>query len=331
MAINKSITAPCENVSPSFYELGNKPFSIGASIFITMMFRTKFNDFYHYCYLTTNLTDPIKRYVGDHTTKSLNDGYLGSGVELTVDIKKLGRNNFSKIILDFYPTRLEASKAQEHFIRQYKTHWSQGGYNLTWTGILYINGHHSPEICRKIKEGNLNRTPEQKQQTSQKLRDAANNRTPEQKQRHKKACESPEFKQKQHLASNRRTAEQKQRHKEAMNRTETKQKLRDAVLNYTPEQKQNALNATKAPERCQKISNSLYKKPIKICTYCGFKSKNAGIMTRYHFNNCNKNPNHILKEEPIYICPYCGLQSKNKSNMTRWHFDNCKEKNKDNK
>jgi hypothetical protein len=30
------ITAPCENVSPSFYEVGNKPFSIGAYIFTEM-------------------------------------------------------------------------------------------------------------------------------------------------------------------------------------------------------------------------------------------------------------------------------------------------------
>jgi hypothetical protein len=49
-------------------------------------------------YQTTNLINN-KIYIGRHVTTNLDDGYLGSGKHLKIDIKELGKINFKKEIL----------------------------------------------------------------------------------------------------------------------------------------------------------------------------------------------------------------------------------------
>ena len=52
---------------------------------------------YHYIYKTTcSLTK--RYYYGMHSTNNLNDGYLGSGSELSKSIKRYGREIHSKKI-----------------------------------------------------------------------------------------------------------------------------------------------------------------------------------------------------------------------------------------
>ena len=54
---------------------------------------------YYLIYRTTNLLNG-KYYVGAHRTTKKNDDYLGSGVALKRAIKKYGRENFSKEIVE---------------------------------------------------------------------------------------------------------------------------------------------------------------------------------------------------------------------------------------
>ena len=60
----------------------------------------------HYIYKTTcNITK--KYYIGMHSTINQNDGYMGSGKRLRYSIRKYGKENHIKEILEFLPTREE--------------------------------------------------------------------------------------------------------------------------------------------------------------------------------------------------------------------------------
>jgi hypothetical protein len=62
---------------------------------------------YHYFYITINRANN-KYYYGIHSTKNLNDGYLGSGNALKRAIRKYGKSLFIKYIISYHNTRYEA-------------------------------------------------------------------------------------------------------------------------------------------------------------------------------------------------------------------------------
>jgi len=67
---------------------------------------------YHYIYKITRTDGSGKYYIGMHSTDDLDDGYFGSGKYITASIKKHGRANHTKEILEFLPTR-DAVKLRE--------------------------------------------------------------------------------------------------------------------------------------------------------------------------------------------------------------------------
>ena len=69
----------------------------------------------HYIYKTTcNVTG--RYYVGMHSTSNLEDGYMGSGKILRYSIRKYGKENHTKEILEFYPTREELAKREREIV-----------------------------------------------------------------------------------------------------------------------------------------------------------------------------------------------------------------------
>jgi hypothetical protein len=70
---------------------------------------------YHFIYKTTNAING-KYYLGVHSTKNLDDGYLGSGTVLKAAISKYGRSSFVREILQFFPDRSTAFLAEAALI-----------------------------------------------------------------------------------------------------------------------------------------------------------------------------------------------------------------------
>jgi len=70
---------------------------------------------YHFIYKTTNNLSG-RYYIGMHSTNNLDDGYLGSGNRIILAIRKHGKENFTREILEFYDSRFELKKKEEEIL-----------------------------------------------------------------------------------------------------------------------------------------------------------------------------------------------------------------------
>ena len=70
---------------------------------------------YHFIYKTTNILSG-KYYIGMHSTDNLEDGYLGSGNRLRLAVRKHGKENFKREILEFCNSREELIKKEIEII-----------------------------------------------------------------------------------------------------------------------------------------------------------------------------------------------------------------------
>jgi hypothetical protein len=107
---------------------------------------------FNFVYITTNLINN-KRYIGDHATNNLNDNYLGSGLGIHNAIKKYGKKNFKKEILEFFSSKKEAYESQEKYISEYNT-LKPNGYNNNKRGGYGITGLNSEQKSLKLSKAN---------------------------------------------------------------------------------------------------------------------------------------------------------------------------------
>lgn len=105
-------------------------------------------------YITTNLLNG-KQYVGSH--KVLNhkkDRYLGSGILISQSVKKYGKENFKREILEKCQTIKEARLLEKYYIEKYNS-IIPNGYNISPNGgIMLFEGHTSEskiKISKSIK------------------------------------------------------------------------------------------------------------------------------------------------------------------------------------
>lgn len=135
------------------------------------------NDRYFYCYQITNLING-KIYIGSHSTKNLNDGYMGSGKILNRAYEKNGTDSFRKNILKFFKTNremyeYEAKLVTEEFIERHDTYNMVTGGRGAQPGVHnhFYGKHHNEVSKKKIGMGNKNRiyTEEQKERMRMNL------------------------------------------------------------------------------------------------------------------------------------------------------------------
>lgn len=108
---------------------------------------------YFYFYKITNLINN-KFYFGVHSTKNLNDGYMGSGVAIKKAYEKYGISNFKKEILMYFKNEEEMYKYEEEIVDE-KMIKDANCYNMIIGGRsnktqqnlteLYKNSYYSSE------------------------------------------------------------------------------------------------------------------------------------------------------------------------------------------
>lgn len=125
-----------------------------------IMIEKKFN----FVYITTNLINE-KQYIGDHSAYDLNCAYtkryIGSGTGIKNAVKKYGKENFKRDILEFFLTKQEAYNAQELYIKKFNT-LCPNGYNNNQKGGYGVTGLSSKEKSIKLSKIHKGKTISEK-------------------------------------------------------------------------------------------------------------------------------------------------------------------------
>ena len=104
-----------------------------------------------FVYKTTNLLTG-KIYIGQHSTKNIDDGYLGSGVYLKKAFKKYGKENFKCEIIAYVDgSKEDLDHAEEFFIKHHK---NTVGWDMMYNTTERARGVdcHTEETRKKMSE-----------------------------------------------------------------------------------------------------------------------------------------------------------------------------------
>lgn len=104
-------------------------------------------------YKTTNKING-KFYVGQHKTKNLNDGYIGSGRLLNLAIKKYGIENFENEVIELCKSKKHMNEREIYWIDKLNATDKNIAYNITKGGDggdTFTNNSNKKIICEKLK------------------------------------------------------------------------------------------------------------------------------------------------------------------------------------
>ena len=135
-------------------------------------------------YLTTNLLNN-KKYIGKDSKN--NPEYLGSGILLRKAIKKYGKENFKKEILEVCSNINDLNEKEKYFIKMYSAVESDNFYNIHIGGdggnlIAGKSNNEKSEIFKKISESNkgklkgVKRSPESIEKGIKTLKESIKNK-----------------------------------------------------------------------------------------------------------------------------------------------------------
>jgi len=124
---------------------------------------------YYYLYETTNLTNG-KKYVGQHCTRNLDDGYFGSCKELIADSKR--GHVLSVKILEFFEGVTQLGDAEYEYIKKHGLIQNENYYNKI--NFFYHNWNFEKglgdETRKKVSENNGMKNPEVRKKVSEALK-----------------------------------------------------------------------------------------------------------------------------------------------------------------
>lgn len=113
-----------------------------------------------------------KFYIGVHSADDINDDYLGSGLRLKASIKKHGRNNHSREILETFETRAEAFARENEVVNAelmknpFCMNLAAGGVGIKHPPVF--SAEHRKKISAALKGRKM--SPESIEKMASKLR-----------------------------------------------------------------------------------------------------------------------------------------------------------------
>lgn len=274
---------------------------------------------FHFIYVTTNLING-KIYVGQHSTNDLNDNYLGSGKMLQQSIKKYGKSNFKREILNICSINI-VDKLEEFWIKELDS--VKNGYNIYYTSYPVLRGEDNPmfgllgelnplfgRVGRKhteeenknhsIKmsgEGNPMFNKTHSEESIELMREAATGRTMSKEnkeltsKRFKGIPKSQEYKDSVSGENNhfygknhtKETIELISKNRSGIPMSEQQKEYYRII--FSGEGNPN-YRKTMSQEQKDKISETKKNAEYVECIYCGFKSRNKAMIIRWHNENC---------------------------------------------
>lgn len=275
-----------------------------------------YNNVYHYIYKITNLING-KVYIGRHSTKNIDDGYMGSGTVLRESIKKHGKQNFIKEILEYTKTFDELCNLEEEYIKKYKTKYGKMCYNISNKSCGYEYGNKIPE--EELKRRRENNLGSKNPMYGKNIKDYM---TPQKYDLWRKhISESTSGKNNPRFGkevsqqtrdkigkANKKLWDDGRKNGIKMGRMGHKNtnehinavRLAHIGLKHTKEtrEKMSLSHSTQeAKEYMRKLMlDRLNSTESLIYPFCGFKSKSNSMMKRWHFDKCKMNPNNTREK-----------------------------------
>lgn len=127
---------------------------------------------FHVVYKTTCLVNN-RYYIGLHSTDDLDDNYLGSGIRLQRSLKKYGKEQHTRIILEVLSTRQEAAEREKALITSDLLADPQclncGIGGLGYQDRPALSEEQKIKRSMQTKAMHESRTPEQKRQVSEAI------------------------------------------------------------------------------------------------------------------------------------------------------------------
>lgn len=249
-------------------------------------------------YKTTNLVNN-KSYIGIHQTTDLDDGYLGSGLAFKRAIKKYGKENFQREILEYCNSFNELLEKEKHYVNE---NWvgKDDNYNLK-------TGGQSSGILSKESREKISATLKQKYESGEILYHGRPYIPTEEIKGKISSTLKKRYKLNQHHSNG------------------------SVPWNKGVKGKQTAWNkgvstGQMSEEQKKKISET--QKKIRA-DHPELNSIQSEKLKAYYRKNQHpskgKKAHNKGKEAPKIECPFC-MKIIDVANGKRWHFENCKLK-----
>jgi group I intron endonuclease len=234
---------------------------------------------YYYIYETKNILNN-KLYVGFHSTDNLEDNYLGSGRFLKRAIRKYGKENFEKNILEFCSE--DNWQEKENSWIKIKNTFSPFGYNLTFGGEgtpgMIVPQERKDQISKTLKKDNKLKGIK-KSEICKKNMSLAKKGKPS-------GYKGVSHLQKLIMAYGEKIGKIKyEKFLENQSKSHLGKKLIRDVWN-----KGISCSELHKENLSKSLRNKKHNMKLVVCPHCGKKGK-GGNMTRYHFDHCKFNEN----------------------------------------